>query len=67
MAELVRTVNLTATFARLQKGESIEINFKDVTESNVRTAAARYSKNKNVELKVSARRGTGKIIVMRKS
>lgn len=67
MAELVRTVNLTATFARLQKGESIEINFKDVTESNARTAAARYSKNKNVELKVSARRGTGKIIVMRKS
>ena len=67
MAELVRTVNLTATFARLQKGESIEINFKDVTESNVRTAAARYSKNNHVELKVSARRGTGKITVMRKS
>lgn len=67
MAEIVRTVNLTATFAKLQMGDSVEISFKDATESNVRTAASRYSKEKSIELKVSAPRGTGTITVTRKS
>lgn len=67
MAELIRTVNLIATFAKLQKGEVVEIGFGDATESNVRAAASRYSKEKKIELKVSALRGTGKTTVTRKS
>nr|WP_195461700.1 hypothetical protein [Alistipes sp. D31t1_170403_E11] len=67
MAELVRTVNLTATFAQMQKGDTVEIGINDATESNVRAAACRYAKEKKIELKVSVLRGTGKTTVTRKS
>ena len=50
MAELVRTVNLTATFAQMQKGDTVEIGINDATESNVRAAACRYAKEKKIEL-----------------
>lgn len=66
MAELVRTVNLTATFAKLQKGDTVVISFNDATESNVRAAASRYSKDKKIELSVKALRGADKITVTRK-
>lgn len=66
MVELVRTVNLTATFAKLQTGETVEISFTDATVSNVRAAASRYSKEKKIELRVTALRGAGIITVTRK-
>lgn len=65
MAEIIRTVSLSATFAKLQKGETLEIGFGDATESNVRTAASRFSKENNIELKVSTPRGAGTIKVIR--
>lgn len=67
MDKLVSTVNLNATFAQLQKGDTVEIGINDATESNVRAAACRYAKKKKIELKVSVLRGTGKITVVRKS
>ena len=65
MAEIVRTLNLTATFAKLQKGESVDIGINDATESNVRAAASRYSREKKITLKVKAVRGANKITVTR--
>lgn len=67
MAELVRTLNLTATFAKLQEGESVDIGLNDATESNVRAAASRYSREKKIILKVKALRGADKITVTRRT
>ena len=61
MAELVRTVNFTETFAALRLGESVEFSVAEFTESS------RYCKGKNIKLSVSALRGTGVIKVTRKS
>ena len=63
MAELVRTVNFTETFAALRLGESVEFSVAEFTESS----ASRYCKGKNIKLSVSALRGTGVIKVTRKS
>ena len=67
MAELVRTVNFTETFAALRLGESVEFSVAEFTESSVRASASRYCKGKNIKLSVSALRGTGVIKVTRKS
>lgn len=67
MAELVRTVNFTETFAALRLGESVEFSVAEFTESSVRANANRYCKGKNIKLSVSALRGTGVIKVTRKS
>ncbi|WP_295940262.1 hypothetical protein [uncultured Alistipes sp.] len=67
MAELIRTVNLTATFASLEIGEIVEIGLNEVTESNVRTAASRFAKENAMELKVSVSKDAGTITVTRKS
>lgn len=65
MAEVIKRVDLIATFARMRVGETVEIGLHDATESNVRTAASRYSKDKKVELKVSALLGSGSTKVTR--
>lgn len=65
MAEVVMKVDLTATFARLKVRDSVEIRKDDATESNVRTAASRYSKENGVELKVSAPLGADATKVIR--
>lgn len=44
MAELVRTVNFTETFAALRLGESVEFSVAEFTESSVRANASRYCK-----------------------
>ena len=67
MAELVRTVNFSETFAALRLGESVEFSVAEFTESSVRANASRYCKGKNIKLSVSALRGTGVIKVTRKS
>ena len=67
MAELVRTVNFTETFAALRLGESVEFSVAEFTESSVRANASRYCEGKNIKLSVSALRGTGVIKVTRKS
>ena len=67
MAELVRTVNFSETFAALRLGESVEFSVAEFTESTVRANACRYCKGKNIKLSVSALRGTGVIKVTRKS
>lgn len=46
MAELVRTVNFTETFAALRLGESVEFSVAEFTESSVRANASRYCKGK---------------------
>jgi len=52
MAELVRTVNFTETFAALRLGESVEFSVAEFTESSVRANASRYCKGKNIKLSV---------------
>ena len=56
MAELVRTVNFTETFAALRLGESVEFSVAEFTESSVRANASRYCKGKNIKLSFSALR-----------
>lgn len=50
MAELVRTVNFTETFAALRLGESVEFSVAEFTESSVRANASRYCKGKKHQI-----------------
>ena len=47
MAELVRTVNFTETFAALRLGESVEFSVAEFTESSVRATATARLKSSN--------------------
>lgn len=65
MVRVVKQISLTATFSLLKVGDSVEIEYCDATENNVRTAASRYSKDSGVELKVTAPLGAEAIKVTR--
>lgn len=68
MVEIVKRVDLIATFDNLKKaGDTVEIRLSDATESNVRSAASRYSQRKKVRLVVAATLGADSIKVMRDS
>ncbi|MCH5305630.1 MAG: hypothetical protein J1E79_04040 [Rikenella sp.] len=68
MVEIVKRVDLIATFDNLKKaGDTVEIRLSDATESNVRSAASRYSQRKKVRLIVAATLGADSIKVMRDS
>lgn len=68
MAEIVKKVDLIATFDTLKEiGDKVEIRLLDATESNVRAAAWRYSRRKNIGLVVTVTAGDEKIKVVRGS
>lgn len=65
-AEVIKKIDLTATFSTLLiVNDYVEIEKKEATEGNVRAAAARYSKEYGVKLKVSAPLGAESLTVTR--
>ncbi|MCD8173774.1 MAG: hypothetical protein LUD76_10040 [Alistipes sp.] len=65
MTQVVKNVDLRATFAKMKPGDRVEISLSDATELNIRSAASRFSKGRKVKLTISAPRGSDVAIVTR--
>lgn len=61
----IKSVNLRETFKKLKVGKGVCIKIKFSTESNVRSAASKYSKKNGVKLICCAPHGLDATIVIR--
>ncbi len=66
MAELIKRVDLMATFSRMKIGDKVEFAPTDATENSIRVNVTRFNKRNKVELKVSAPLGAN-VTVYRQS
>lgn len=65
MAEIVMSVDLKATFQKMQIGDEVKIPLGVVTAENIRTAATRFSReNEALRLRVSAPQGSTEATVV---
>lgn len=53
MAEILKKIDLNATFAKMKVGDAVEIKVTDAGEGNVRATASKYNKKHNTKLVVT--------------